>query len=136
MRHTSILEKFTASVINTAFVLDLSIPFYLLWGFGLAWKWSVITLFFIVEFSFFVLGRDRDLGMRVVGSSWKGRYSAKRHFIYVILYTISFSTVLFYIWLPFDLLFINLLCVQLPTVLLTGTTFHGYLTGLETVKPE
>ena len=89
-----------------------------------------------MEFSFFVLARDRDLGMRAVGSRWMGEYSVRRHLIYVFLYTISFSTVLFYIWAPFDLLMINLVCVQLPAVLVTGTTFHGYLTGLQTGKPE
>ncbi len=49
--------------------------------------------------------------------------------VYIMLYTASFSTILFYIWVPFDLLVFNLLILQLPCILLTGTTLHGFLSG-------
>lgn len=134
MRHTNIWEKFTASAINLLVVLFLSLPFYSLWGFNYEWQISVVIIFFIVESFFFIFGHDIDLGMRIVGSKWKGRYSLRRHFVYTFLYTLSFATLFIHIWFPFDLFIINMLCIQLPTVLLTGTTFHGYLSGLETVK--
>lgn len=136
MKATNILEKAGASVVNAAIAFIVSSPLYFVWGFSIEWKWSVIAALFLVEFAFFIFGQDRDLGMRVVGSRWRGRYSLGRHFIYNILYTLSFSTLFFHIWFPFDLFLINMLCIQLPTVLLTGTTFHGYLAGLETVKPQ
>lgn len=134
MKRTSAPEKLAASVINAGLAFILSAPFYLLWGFGFAWKLSAIVSFFVIEFLFFLLGDDRDFGMRIVGSRWKGKYSIPRHLIYNFLYTLSFATLFFHVWFPFDVFFFNLLCLQLPTVLITGTTLHGYLSGLETVK--
>lgn len=49
--------------------------------------------------------------------------------LYTFLYSLSFSTIVIWIFYPFDLLLFNLLFIQLPTVLLTGTTLHGYLSG-------
>ena len=103
MRPTNVFEKLGASILNAAIVLLISLPFYFLWGFGIGWKCSVIAIFFMVEFAFFIFGHDRDIGMRAVGSKWKGRYSLGRHFIYNIFYTLSFSTLFFWIWFPFDL---------------------------------
>ncbi|HPQ79900.1 MAG TPA: hypothetical protein PLG47_05570, partial [Candidatus Dojkabacteria bacterium] len=53
----------------------------------------------------------------------------KQIVIYAILYTLSYTTVVFYILFPFDLLIINLLFLQLPFVILKRTTLHGYLSG-------
>ena len=134
MRNTTIVEKFGASVINAITAFLLSIPFYVSFGISLKWKWSVIAAFFFVELLFFIFGRNLDLGMRLVGTTWHYNYSFKQHFIYNILYTLSFATVLVYIWFPFDLLMINLLCIQLPCILVTGTTLHGFLSGMESAK--
>ena len=67
--------------------------------------------------------------MIILGIKWKEEYPLKQQIIYVLLYTLSFSTVVIWIYFPFDLLFFNLLFIQLPTVILTGSTLHGYLSG-------
>ena len=55
--------------------------------------------------------------------------------LYACLYTLSFSTLIFYIWFPFDLLLINLVVIQLPFILKFGNTFHGFLSGnVKTIK--
>ena len=134
MRPTNVFEKLGVSVINAAIAFIISSPFYFLWGSGIGWRVSVIVAFFVIEFIFFIFGHDRDIGMRVVKSKWKGRYSLWRHFIYNIFYTLSFSTLFFCIWFPFDMFLFNMFFIQLPMVLATGTTLHGYLAGTQTVK--
>jgi hypothetical protein len=67
--------------------------------------------------------------MIILNISWKEEYPLKQQIIYTFLYSLSFSTIVIWIFFPFDLLLFNLLCIQLPTVLLTGTTLHGYLSG-------
>jgi hypothetical protein len=79
--------------------------------------------------------------MIILGIKWKEEYSLKQQLIYVFLYSLSFSTIVIWIFFPFDLLLFNLLFIQLPTVLLTGTTLHGFLSGRmsgykEKKKPE
>jgi len=134
MRSTSIWEKALASAVNTIITLIVSLPFFLIWGFGSKWKLSVLIIFFLVEFLFSIFGKNKDLGMRVVGSKWRGRHSIIQYFLYNIFYTMSFSTLFFSVWFPLDLFLINILLIQLPCILATGTTFHGYISGLETIK--
>ena len=134
MRTTNFLEKFANSVINTSITLILSAPFYLQWGNSLAWRLSAILLFFSYHlFSGFIPGK-RDFGMLLMKSKWEKEPSAWRYIFYSLLYTISFSTLLFYIWFPFDLLLINLLLIQLPMVLITKNTLHGYIANIGTIK--
>lgn len=63
----------------------------------------------------------------------KTKYERDKSFlellIYVIFYTISFASILFYIWIPFDLLLVNLVIIQLPIILVKETTFHGFIAG-------
>ena len=73
--------------------------------------------------------------MMILNIHWKEKYPLKNQLIHSVLYTASFSTLLFWVWFPLDLFLINMLLLQLPTILLTGTTFHGYLSGnMVTVK--
>jgi hypothetical protein len=64
-----------------------------------------------------------------LNTKWKKEYSLKNHIIFSFLYTLSFSTIVIWIFFPFDLLIFNLLFVQLPSVLISGYTLHGYLSG-------
>jgi len=67
--------------------------------------------------------------MIILNTYWKKDYSFFNYLIFVILYTLSFSTLLFYIYFPLDLFLMNMALLQLPTVILKKTTFHGLLSG-------
>jgi hypothetical protein len=55
---------------------------------------------------------------------------------YVAAYAAGFASIIYYIWLPFDLLLLNS-AAQLTSILRTGNTLHGWLTGSETTtKPN
>lgn len=58
-----------------------------------------------------------------------GKYTYAQKSIYSILYTASFATLFFYIFFPLDIFLVNMLCVQLPLIRMTGTTLHGFLSG-------
>jgi hypothetical protein len=128
-KNTNALQKLSVSVINTLFVVLLSIPFYLLWGFTLYYKISLVAIFLLYNLVFIFTTKNRCLGMIILGIYWKEEYPLKNQVIYAFLYTLSFSTAVIWIFFPFDLLLVNLLLIQLPFVLKTGTTAHGYFSG-------
>lgn len=114
--------------------LGLSVPFLIVLGPTIYWKISVIILFGLYESFIFIFQRDRCFGMKIMDTYWRKHYTFRQHLMFNIFYTISFSTVLIHIWFPLDLLIINIIFIQLPMTLLTGTTLHGYLSKMETVK--
>jgi hypothetical protein len=128
-KNTNALQKFSVSVINVFFVLLLSIPAYLVWGFGLEYKLVLVAIFWLYNLFFVVITKNRCLGMIILNIYWREEYPLKNQIIYAFLYTLSFSTAVIWIFFPFDLLLVNLLLVQLPFVLKTGTTAHGYFSG-------
>lgn len=128
-KNTNAIQKLSVSVINTFFVVLLSIPFYFLLGWGLYFRLVLVFLFFLYNLSFIFITKNRCLGMILMNIYWKEEYSLVNQVIYVFLYTLSFSTIVIWIYFPFDLLLFNLLLIQLPCVLLTGTTLHGFLSG-------
>ena len=67
--------------------------------------------------------------MRSLRIDWAKDYPIKNHIIFALLYSLSFATAVTWIVFPFDVLLVNLLCIQLPMVLKTGYTLHGYLAG-------
>lgn len=106
----------------------VALPLAAIDGFGTAWKltWlGIFLLYCLVSELFF----GRDLGMKLCGTVYERPRTAPQKAVYAALYTLSFSSVVFYVWLPFDLLIANLLFVQLPAVYLTGNTAHGYISG-------
>lgn len=130
MRNTTAFEKLAASLLNAALALIISLPVFLYLGIGLWWKLATIAIFYIIQ----VLDTHerigfRCFGMRLIGTTWAGKYSRTQRNVYSVLYTLSFSTVFFHVYIPFDLLVFNLLLIQLPCVLITGTTLHGFLAG-------
>ena len=130
MRDTTAIEKLLPSVLNAATALFLSLPFYFYFDFSLSWKLSVILIFYLLQ----VIDTHENLsfqcfGMRIFGTVWDKKYSRLQRNIYSILYTLSFTTLFFSIYFPFDLLLINLLLIQLPTIYFSGTTLHGLLSG-------
>jgi hypothetical protein len=134
MRLTNNFEKLTASTANVLAVLILSAPFWLKWGSNINWKLTTIILFFsYMTLPGFIPGK-RCLGMLAVGAYWEKEPSFGRYALYNLFYTLSFSTLLLYIWMPFDLLLINLLAIQLPMTLITHHTLHGYIANLSTIQ--
>jgi hypothetical protein len=131
---TNPFEKFGASFLNAIIAFGLSVPFLILWGPSLYWRISVIILFGFYESFIFIYQQDRCFGMKVMDTYWRSHYTFRQHLMFNIFYTLSFATILIYIWFPLDLLLINLIFIQLPMSLLTGTTLHGYLSGMNTVK--
>lgn len=132
---TNALYKLLPSVLNVILTFILSSPFLLLFGPSLTWRTAWITVFFLYNLIFEFLYQRRDPGMIIFSTYYERQRTPKEELLYVLLYTISFSTLLFHLWFPFDLLLINLIAFQLPFVLRTGNTFHGYIAGnIRTVR--
>lgn len=134
MRPTNLFEKVSVSFINASIALVLSAPLYWQWGNSLNWKLCAIGIFFLYEIVFAVSKEKRDLGMRIVGNYWQIIPSSQSYIFYNLFYSLSFATLFFYFWFPFDLFLVNILLLQLPMVILTKTTLHAYLFGLTTIK--
>jgi hypothetical protein len=134
IRPTTALEKVTASAINAVFAFGCATPFLIAWGPTLSWKISVVGMFALYEALVFSVYKDRCFGMQILNMYHKYRFNTHDHILYCVFYALSFSTCLIYIWFPFDLLLINIFFVQLPMVLMTGTTLHGWLSGIESVR--
>jgi len=128
-KNTNALQKLSVSIINVFFVLLLSVPFYIHYGFNVQYKVILVVIFLFYNLVFILTTRNRCLGMIILNIHWKENYPLKNQIIYAFLYTLSFSTAVIWIFFPFDLLLVNLLLIQLPFVLKTGTTAHGYFSG-------
>jgi hypothetical protein len=131
---TSALEKLFPSLLNAVIAFGLATPALLLWGPDFRWKISVIALFALYESYVFLARKDRCFGMKVMDTYWGKRYTVWHHIVYNTLYTASFATLFLQVWFPLDIFLINIFLIQFPFVLLTGTTLHGYLSGMTTVK--
>lgn len=128
-RNSKPYEKLLASTINLLFVSLMSLPFICYFQDLDTRKIIFILSFFLYNIFILIFNKNRCLGMVILNMHWQQPYVFKNHFIYVFLYTLSFSTAFIWIFFPFDLLIFNLLIIQLPTVLITKTTLHGYLSG-------
>lgn len=127
--NTNAFEKLAVSMINTSFVLILSLPLYFFFGWTLYYRVSLVIIFFFYNIISIFISGNRTLGMIFLNIHWKEEYSLRSQILYIFLYTLSFSTLVIWIFLPFDLLILNLVFIQLPMVLITGSTLHGYLSG-------
>lgn len=112
---SSVGQKALASSVNVAVVFTASGPFFLLMPLDV-WKVMTVVLFF----SYNMVFRRRCLGMMLVGTFLERPASIA----YIALYTLSFSTI---ILLPLEWALAYCFGVQLPCVLATGNTLHGWL---------
>lgn len=129
LRKTTIFQKAGASLINAVVILIFFIPVSFFMQDIALKKIAIIGMFFFYNILFLVFNKNRCLGMIVFGTHYSEKKSKVSHIIYNILYTLSFSTLLFWFYFPLDLFIANMLLLQLPMVLLTRTTLHGYLAG-------
>lgn len=135
MKQTSIFQKIIPSIINVVAVFLISLPIEAQEINIPAKRMILIGIFFLYCLFFQIFNKNEDLGMLIAETRWKENYSFKNQLIYNILYTISFATIFFHVFFVFDLLLVNIFLLQLPCILLTGTTVHGYLAGkMVTVK--
>ena len=86
-------------------------------------------MFFLYKLVFVIFNNNRTLGMIITKTYWQEEYSLKKQLLHSVLYTASFSTLLFWVYFPFDLFIANILILQIPTILLKNMTFHEYLSG-------
>lgn len=128
-RNTNAIQKLSVSIINTFFVVLFSLPFYFLFGFTTKYKIILVLIFLLYNLYFAFFRKGITLGGQILNIKWVKEYPLKNHIIFSFLYTLSFSTIVIWIFFPFDLLIFNLLFIQLPCVLTTGYTLHGYLSG-------
>lgn len=128
MKNTGPIYKPMISLVNVALTFILAFPFLTHYEFSREWEWAWIGTFFLYNLVCEVLF-EKCLGMKLFNAVYEIQSPLWRKILYVILYTASFSTLFFYIWFPFDILLINIFVVQLPCVLFTGTTLHGFLSG-------
>jgi hypothetical protein len=133
-KRTNAVQKFMHSVINVLFIFMLFIPFTFFVHDLFIRKLILIALFFIYNLFFLIFNKYRSLGLIALNSHWEKDYPLKNKLIHLSFYTLSFSTLLFWFFFPFDLFLLNICCIQLLTVILTGTTFHGYLSRMATVR--
>lgn len=135
MRKVSSIIKLTNSIINVIFVFIIFIPFLFFINNLLYKKLIFILMFFIYKLVFLFFNDNRTIGMMITKTYWKKEYPLRNQLIHAVLYTLSFSTLLFWIFFPFDLFLENILLFQLPSMKLTGMTLHEYLSGkMEGVK--
>lgn len=129
MKQTNIFQKILPSVINAIAVFMISLPFLAQTENALAKKAIVTGIFFIYCLYFQIFNKNEDLGMLIFRTKWKEKYPAKNQLIYNVLYTLSFATLFFHVFFVFDLFLVNMILLQLPFVIKTGTTLHGFLAG-------
>ena len=135
MRETNFIEKFLASVLN---VLIVGIFFFPVIFFDvdlISKKIVFISLFLLYNLLVLIFNKNRCFGMIILKTQWKEKYPFANQIIYILLYTLSFSTLLFWVYFPLDLFLLNMLVFQLPVVIVKKTTLHGYISGnMITVK--
>jgi hypothetical protein len=118
------IKKATASAVNVAVVFTATAPVYYFLGIEW-WRASCITLFMVYN----LLLSRRCLGQRISRTF----QNEPTNTVYAALYTASFATLLWWIWLPLDLALANGLLIQIPCLALRGNTLHGLLAGRRTM---
>ena len=133
-RYTNALEKLFISIVNFVIVFMVSIPFLLYFGFTMQYRIILSFLFLLQNIFYIFFTKNRYLGMILLNAHWKKKYTLQKQLLYAFLYSLSFTTCVIWIYFPFDLLIFNLIFIQLPFIIFTGKTLHGYFAGMVGVK--
>ena len=129
MKYLTPIEKIRNSIINIFITILISMPLIYLTNSLLHKKLIIITIFFLLK-SISIFRKDhKTLGMILTKTSWKEKYPKHKHILHSIFYTISFSTIMFYIWFPLDIFSINIFLLQLPSMIKNKMTFHEFISG-------
>lgn len=126
-KYLLILQKFSPPILNSMIIVGIGIilaPFQILPP-----KIFIVILFVIYNLGCFLFNKNRDLGMAMVGVYWKQNYNRAQQLFYIILYTLSFTSIFFHIFFPFDLLLFNVVLLQVPSLFYGGMYFQNLLAG-------
>ncbi len=135
MNPTSLFIKILASIANVLITGMIQWLISNIIEVGAYWRMSWVILFFAYNLAFMFLRIDaREPGMWLAESYWEQLPNTMQKLTYSILYTLSFASLLYWLFFPFDLLLLNLALLQLPTYLSTKNTLHGAITGLRTAS--
>jgi len=135
MYPTTLPEKIIPSIINAGAVIILATPFLFARPNFMAWRFILIAVFFSYTLFFLIFFKNRCLGMMIMHTYWDTNYKFTQHLTYDVLYSLSFASLIIWLWFPFDLFIINMLLFQLPILILKKTTLHGLISGnLKTIK--
>lgn len=129
VRPTRPLEKLLCSAVNAAAVLLPFIPIAISDLPLLAKQVALVGLFLAENLIAIAFFDYRLPGMWLLGSFMAEPYPLRSRLRHALFYTASFATLPFWVWFPLDLFLVNMLCLQLPAIWLTGTTLHGWLAG-------
>ena len=116
-------RKLEASAVNLTVVFIGSSPF-LAYGFDI-WRLCFLALFFFYSLIF----AERCLGQMACHTY----QNQPTDVAFAALYTASAATLLFWLWIPFDLALANGLFLQLPCLILFRNTPHGLIAGRQTM---
>lgn len=126
---STILDKLFTSILNFLIVALISLPFILIAESLIIKKFIVIGIFLLYCLLISFFNKGIYPYMTISGEKWKENYPLKNHVIHSVLYTLSFSTLLFSIFFPFDIFIFNMLLLQLPMLIFKKMTLHAYLAG-------
>ena len=99
-KNTNALEKLAVSILNTFFVILVSFPFYFAYGFTIKYRIILVIIFLFYNLLFVFTTKNRCLGMIILNIYWREEYPLKNQVIYALLYTLSFSTLVIWIFFP------------------------------------
>lgn len=130
VKKTNAFWKLANSIVNVSFVFLVSLPLLFTLGADtIEYKISVALIFLAYQLTVAITPDKVDFGDLATKTRWIKKYPLRNHIVFAVLYSLSFSTVFIWVFFPFDLLLCNLLLIQLPVVVMTGHTLHGYLSG-------
>lgn len=128
MVKTTALDKLKVSIVNFASIFAISGWFLLIFPFEI-WRFYFLGCFLAYQIWLIFTSDFCSLGMKILKIRWNKSVPRKNRAAFAIFYTLSFSTLFFWLIFPFDILIFNLLCVQLPMIFKTGKTLHAFLSG-------
>lgn len=123
---TDASEKLLPSVINVWITYLLSIPIEQF--IGLEWRLSWVIVFFIYNLAC-ELCLGKCIGMIMCRTYYEKDRTKIQRVLYFFLYSLSFASLLFHVFFPLDLAMMNFLFLQIPFILKTGNTAHGFAAG-------
>lgn len=137
MRKVNIIQVVLSAFINLIIVFVLasfiaSLPFP-----PINKKFMLISNFFLYHLVFLIFNQSRDIGMMALDLDWREKYPKSKQILNLLINTACFATIFYSIFFTFDLFLVNLILLQLPSFLMTGTIFSSFLAGGMTivVKP-
>ena len=130
------IQKLENSIINALFVFFISLPFILFVKIAIQRKLLLVLFFLLYKLGVVFFNKGRSLGMMLTKTHWKENYPLHKHLLHSFWYALSFSTLLFWIFFPFDIFFLNML-LQYFFIKKKGMTLSEYLSGgMEAVKMQ